>query len=152
MKINTKENLISYLLEGPLEAAAYRAPVVCGGGAATKAELPGLRLRFNLFLSRADNMASDSDGTTGVEGEGKVGVTERVEGEGAFVTGASGGHRSIGEDNGASVSKLPPGASADISTSISAANSLSRSISSSTPSRNPSPSLSIAAFRAFLTS
>lgn len=140
-----------YLLE-PLEAGAYRAPVVCGGGAATKAELPGLRLRFNLFLSRADNMASDSEGTAGAEGEGKLGVTERVEGEGAFATGTSGGHRSIGEDMGASASKLSPGGFADISTSISAANSLSRSKLSSTPSRNPSPSRSIAAFRAFFTS
>ena len=83
--------------------------MVCGGGAATKAELPGLRLRFKLFLSRADNMVSDSEGTTGVEGEGKLGVTERVEGEGAFAIGASGGHRSIGEGNGASASKPPRG-------------------------------------------
>ena len=87
-------------------------------------------------------MVSDSEGTTGVEGEGKLGVTERVEGEGAFAIGASGGHRSIGEGNGASASKPPSGGSADISTSISAANSLSRSITSSTPLRNPSPSLS----------
>ena len=139
-------------MEGPLEAAEYRAPALCGGGAATKAELPGLRLRFNLFLSRADNIASDSEGTVGVERDGKLGVTERVEGEGAFTTCTSGGHGSMGEDTEASASKAHPEGFADISTSISAANSLSRSMSSSTPSRNPSPSRSIAAFRAFFTS
>lgn len=144
------DSWISYLLDEPEGAELYLAPVTCGGGAATKAELPGFRFRFKRFLSRADKApkSSEIDGA----GDETEGVTERVGGRSSCLIGSSAGQVCMGEIGSGFVSDFT---ASSISTSPSAsasANSLSRSISSPTLSRKSKPRRPIASLRAFLTS
>lgn len=108
-------------------------------------------MRFRRFRSRADKTEVSISFVVG--GEGNVGETERVDGEGAFAI-LSGWQTSIGEDGLVSTICVASIAALVVSISMSAANSLSRSMSSFplSISRKSRPKRAMASFRAFLTS